>query len=89
MSVKEVDNKIIFMRRLERGGSEHSFGIHVAAIAGLPASIVKRAGVILKQLEDTNSQNGVTSKPSAEAIANSRKACSCRSSSSTTLCSAG
>lgn len=73
VSVKEVDNKIIFMRRLERGGSEHSFGIHVAAIAGLPASIVKRAGVILKQLEDTNSQNGVTSKPSAEAIANSRE----------------
>lgn len=66
VSVKEVDGKVIFMRRLERGGSEHSFGIHVAAIAGLPAAIVKRAGVILARLESNNSQNGVAAKPSAE-----------------------
>ena len=51
MSVKEVDGKVIFLRKLERGGSEHSFGIHVAEIAGMPKSIVKRANVILKQLE--------------------------------------
>ena len=51
VSVKEVDGKVIFLRKLERGGSEHSFGIHVAEIAGMPKSIVKRANVILKQLE--------------------------------------
>ena len=51
VSVKEVDGKVIFLRRLERGGSEHSFGIHVADIAGMPKSIVKRANVILQQLE--------------------------------------
>ncbi|MBR7087696.1 MAG: DNA mismatch repair protein MutS, partial [Prevotella sp.] len=49
VSVKEVDGKIIFLRRLERGGSEHSFGIHVADITGMPKSIVKRANVILGQ----------------------------------------
>ncbi len=51
VSVKEVDGKVIFLRKLERGGSEHSFGIHVADIAGMPKSIVRRANVILKQLE--------------------------------------
>ena len=51
VSVREVDGKVIFLRKLERGGSEHSFGIHVAEIAGMPRSIVKRANVILKQLE--------------------------------------
>ena len=51
VSVKEVDGKVIFLRKLEKGGSEHSFGIHVAEIAGMPKSIVKRANVILKQLE--------------------------------------
>ncbi|MGL5273312.1 MAG: DNA mismatch repair protein MutS, partial [Phocaeicola sp.] len=51
VSVKEVDNKIIFLRRLERGGSEHSFGIHVAKLAGMPKSIIKRANTILHQLE--------------------------------------
>ena len=50
-NVKEMDGKVIFLRKLERGGSEHSFGIHVAEIAGMPKSIVKRANVILKQLE--------------------------------------
>ena len=47
VSVKEVDNKVIFLRKLERGGSEHSFGIHVAKMAGMPKSIVKRANDIL------------------------------------------
>ena len=51
VSVKEVDGKIIFVRKLEKGGSEHSFGIHVAEIAGMPRSIVKRANIILKELE--------------------------------------
>ena len=51
VSVKEMNGKVIFLRKLERGGSEHSFGIHVAEIAGMPKSIVKRANVILKQLE--------------------------------------
>ena len=71
VSVKEVDNKVIFLRKLARGGSEHSFGIHVAQIAGMPKSIVKRANTILKQLEQDNSGVGV-GKPSAEALNKSR-----------------
>ena len=59
VSVKEVGNKVIFLRKLERGGSEHSFGIHVAKMAGMPRSIVKRAGEILKQLESDNRQQGI------------------------------
>jgi DNA mismatch repair protein MutS len=62
VSVKEVDKKIIFLRKLVRGGSEHSFGIHVAKMAGMPQSIVKRAEQILKDLERENRQTGV-SKP--------------------------
>jgi DNA mismatch repair protein MutS len=72
VSVKEVDGKVIFLRKLERGGSEHSFGIHVAEIAGMPRSIVKRANVILKQLESDNAQVGAVGKPTTE-IANSRE----------------
>ena len=72
VSVKEVEGKVIFLRKLERGGSEHSFGIHVAEIAGMPRSIVKRANVILKQLEADNSQVGTVGKPTAE-IAASRE----------------
>ena len=72
VSVKEVDGKVIFLRKLERGGSEHSFGIHVAEIAGMPRSIVKRANVILKQLESDNAQVGSVGKPTKE-IANSRE----------------
>jgi DNA mismatch repair protein MutS len=64
--VKEVDNKVIFLRKLERGGSEHSFGIHVAKMAGMPKSIVKRANEILKQLESDNRQQGIAGKPLAE-----------------------
>ena len=66
VSVKKIDNKVIFLRKLERGGSEHSFGIHVAKMAGMPKSIVKRAADILKQLETDNRQQGVSSKPMAE-----------------------
>ena len=66
VSVKEVDNKVIFLRKLERGGSEHSFGIHVAKMAGMPKSIVKRADDILKQLETDNRQQGISGKPMAE-----------------------
>ena len=66
VSVKEIDNKVIFLRKLERGGSEHSFGIHVAKMAGMPKSIVKRANDILKQLETDNRQQGISSKPMGE-----------------------
>lgn len=66
VSVKEVDNKVIFLRKLERGGSEHSFGIHVAKMAGMPKSIVKRADDILKQLETDNRQQGISGKPMVE-----------------------
>ena len=72
VSVKEMDGKVIFLRKLERGGSEHSFGIHVAEIAGMPKSIVKRANVILKQLEAENAQVGKAGNPTAE-IAQSRE----------------
>ncbi|MCS2296853.1 DNA mismatch repair protein MutS [Bacteroides ovatus] len=70
VSVKEVDNKVIFLRKLERGGSEHSFGIHVAKMAGMPKSIVKRANEILKQLESDNRQQGIAGKPLAEVSEN-------------------
>lgn len=59
VSVKEVDNKVIFLRKLVKGGSEHSFGIHVAKMAGMPQSIVTRANTILKQLESDNKKNGI------------------------------
>ena len=69
VSVKEVDNKVIFLRKLERGGSAHSFGIHVAKMAGMPKSIVKRADEILHQLEAENRQEGISAKgqPSKQA----------------------
>ncbi len=66
VSVKEIDNRIIFLRKLERGGSEHSFGIHVAKMAGMPKSIVKRSDEILKQLESDNRQQGIAGKPLSE-----------------------
>ena len=72
VSVKEVEGKVIFLRKLEKGGSEHSFGIHVAEISGMPKSIVKRANVILKQLETDNASVGTVGKPTAE-IAQSRE----------------
>lgn len=73
VSVKEVDGKVIFLRKLVRGGSEHSFGIHVAEIAGMPRSIVKRSQVILKQLEADNASVGSAGKPNTERLADSRE----------------
>jgi DNA mismatch repair protein MutS len=63
ISVKETDNKVVFLRKLVPGGSEHSFGIHVAKMAGMPKSIVKRSNEILKQLESENRQEGIAGKP--------------------------
>ena len=73
VSVKQVDGKIIFVRKLEKGGSEHSFGIHVAEIAGMPRSIVKRANIILKELEKDNSQVGSVGKAAVERLDQSRE----------------
>ena len=72
VSVKEHEGRVIFLRKLTRGGSEHSFGIHVADIAGMPKSIVKRANVIRKQLDDDDADVGKAGKPTAE-IAQSRE----------------
>ncbi|MCI5743350.1 MAG: DNA mismatch repair protein MutS, partial [Bacteroides sp.] len=66
VSVKEIDNKVIFLRKLERGGSEHSFGIHVAKMAGMPKTIVKRADEILHQLEKENRQEGLSATATTE-----------------------
>ena len=60
VSVKEIDGKVVFLRKLVEGGSEHSFGIHVAKLAGLPKWIVKRADEVLRQLEAANSQERMT-----------------------------
>jgi DNA mismatch repair protein MutS len=65
VSVKEVDNKVLFLRKLVRGGSNHSFGIHVARMAGMPKSVIKRADDILKELENTH-RKGQLSKPVGE-----------------------
>ena len=73
VSVKETGGKVIFLRTLMRGGSEHSFGIHVAEIAGMPKSIVKRSNKILKELEADNAQVGTVSKPNAETLEQSRE----------------
>ncbi|NCB26272.1 MAG: DNA mismatch repair protein MutS [Bacteroidia bacterium] len=59
VSVKEIDNKVIFLRKLTPGGSEHSFGIHVARMAGMPQSITKRADAILAAMESTNRKEGI------------------------------
>ncbi len=64
VSVKEMENKVIFLRKLVRGGSEHSFGIHVARMAGMPRSVVKRAGDILKELEKSHNRHSLA-KPVA------------------------
>ena len=57
VSVKEINNKVLFLRKLEKGGSEHSFGIHVARMAGMPQSVLRRAEEVLKQLEASRSGN--------------------------------
>ncbi|MBN2807625.1 MAG: DNA mismatch repair protein MutS [Prolixibacteraceae bacterium] len=62
VTVKEIDNRVIFLRKLVRGGSNHSFGIHVARMAGMPKSLVKRSEEILSQLEDTHRKDSL-SKP--------------------------
>ena len=72
VSVKEQDGKVIFLRKLRPGGSEHSFGIHVAEIAGMPRSIVRRANDILRQLEAEGAGVGSAGKPTAQ-IAQSRE----------------
>ena len=66
VSVREVDHRIVFLRKLARGGSEHSFGIHVARLAGMPNSIVQRAETILHQLETNNADNRQVLPASAE-----------------------
>ena len=68
VSVKEVNGQVIFLRKLERGGSEHSFGIHVAKIAGMPKSIVSRANEVLKQLEKDN--QGVSTSAVGKTVSN-------------------
>ncbi len=68
VSVKEAGDKVIFVRKLTRGGSEHSFGIHVADIAGMPKSIVSRANVILRQLEADNASVGSEGKPATPSV---------------------
>ena len=65
VSIKELNNKVIFLRKLKRGGSEHSFGIHVARMAGMPRSVVRRAEEILKELEQSHDKQELT-KPIAE-----------------------
>lgn len=67
VSVRELDNKVVFLRKLKRGGSEHSFGIHVARMAGIPKSIVKRADEILKELEQSHNKQELA-KPIDEII---------------------
>ena len=59
VSVKEINGKVVFLRKLARGGSEHSFGIHVAKLAGMPQSIVKRADEVLHHLETNNRQEAI------------------------------
>jgi DNA mismatch repair protein MutS len=65
VSIKELNNKVIFLRKLKRGGSEHSFGIHVARMAGMPRSVVSRADEILKELEQSHEKQELT-KPIAD-----------------------
>ena len=65
VSIKELNNKVIFLRKLKRGGSEHSFGIHVARMAGMPKSVVSRADEILKELEQSHEKQSLT-KPIAD-----------------------
>ncbi len=67
VSVKEIDGKVVFLRKLARGGSEHSFGIHVAKLAGMPRSIVERASEVLRQLEHLNRHSPLDTSSSQEA----------------------
>ena len=60
VAVKEINGKVVFIRKLEKGGSEHSFGIHVAKLAGMPPAIISRANEVLRQLEAANSRDAVS-----------------------------
>jgi len=71
VSIKELNNKVIFLRKLKPGGSEHSFGIHVARMAGMPRSVVSRANEILEELEKSHQKQTLT-KPVSE-LASTRK----------------
>ncbi|MBD5368425.1 MAG: DNA mismatch repair protein MutS [Bacteroides sp.] len=68
VSVKEIDGKVVFLRKLARGGSEHSFGIHVARLAGMPRSIVERADTVLHHLEKANASTGSDAAPALAAM---------------------
>ena len=68
VSVKEINGKVVFLRKLARGGSEHSFGIHVAKLAGMPPAIVKRAAEVLKHLESINRRDDNTQHDAAKAL---------------------
>lgn len=69
VSIKEVDNRVIFLRKLIPGGSEHSFGIHVAKMAGMPQKVLNRANQVLKQLEDSRSSGEQDSKQTLKKVA--------------------
>ena len=71
VSVKEINGKVVFVRQLVKGGSEHSFGIHVAKLAGMPPTIVERANEVLKQLETNNRSDSVITKDLGD-VASSR-----------------
>ena len=73
VSIKEVDNKVIFMRKLKAGGSEHSFGIHVARMAGMPPSVVHRANQVLEDLERGRDNSQSTISKAVGEIADSRE----------------
>jgi DNA mismatch repair protein MutS len=78
ISIKEIQNRVIFLRKIQPGGSEHSFGIHVAKMAGMPGSVIERASEILHQLEESHQAEELgrqtTDVQSAEAISEKRKA---------------
>lgn len=86
VSVREVDQKVIFLRKLERGGSEHSFGIHVAKLAGMPKSIVSRANTILKELESANSKDVMKNSRGAKQVMQADNGVQLSFSNWTTLC---
>ena len=70
VTVKEIDGKVVFLRKLMKGGSEHSFGIHVAKLAGMPARIVKRAEEVLSELERANRSKGSVTKDLSDVAQN-------------------
>ena len=70
VTVKEIDGKVVFLRKLMKGGSEHSFGIHVAKLAGMPARIVKRAEEVLSELERANRSKGIVTKDLSDVAQN-------------------